>query len=158
MFIGGEIPHLVKKIVNRLEQSYIKKNKIALEFRGQTLSLNMIKEAWLWDDKGFGTIRKTKLTEDHFCKNAYSRICVHLGVQVVSESVAELIERYTYANNVQMDTDVSMVEKYAPLKEIWNVNHSKKCGCINSPNHLHIKELHTILLLMLNEKRMQRKR
>ena len=34
-------------------------------FRGQQMSLNMTREAWLWDDEGFGTIDKTILTEDH---------------------------------------------------------------------------------------------
>jgi len=33
VLIGGEMPHLVKKIVNRLERSYIEKSKIALKFR-----------------------------------------------------------------------------------------------------------------------------
>ena len=111
----------------------------------------MIKEAWLWDDEGFGMTRKTVLTEHHFYKNAYSRMRVHLAVQVVSASVADLIDRYVKEKGVHMS------EKYAPIKsiilacdrlvDIWNGNYSKGCECIDSPNHPHLKELHSILLL-----------
>ena len=151
VFIGGEMPHLVKKLVNRLERSCSAKSKISLKFRGQMMSLDMIKKAWLWDNEGFGTTRKTVLTEDHFYKNAYSRMRVHLVVQVVSESVATLIDRYTY----EMGED--LVVKYAPLRcivtacdrlvDIWNANYFKGCECINSPHHHHLKELRTNLLL-----------
>ena len=115
------------------------------------MSLDMIKEAWMWDDEGFGSTRKTVLMEDHFYKNAYSRMRVHLAVQVVSESVAVLIDRYT------KEIGVDMVERYALLKtlilacnrllDIWNANYSKRRECINSPAHAHVKELHSILLL-----------
>ena len=157
VFIGGEMPHLVKKIVNRLERTSCSKNKVSLAFRGHPMSLNMIKEAWLWDDEGFGTIRKTVLTEDHFYKNAYSRMRVHLAVQVLSASVVSLIDRYIKDPNVQAEKGVDIVQKFGPLKEIvgacdrlvdiWNANYSKKCECIDSPNHRHIKELHVILLV-----------
>ena len=137
--------------MNRLERSDTPKNKVSLTFRSQKLSLDMIKVAWLWDDEGFGSTRKTKLTEDHFYKNAYSRMRVHLAVQVVSESVAHLIDRYV------KEMGPTIAEKYAPLKsiilacdrlvDIWNANYSKKCECINSPTHPHLKELRSILLL-----------
>ena len=145
------MPHLIKKVVNRLEKSCDKKSKVTLTFRGQSMSLDMIKQAWLWDDEGFGSTRKTVLTEDHFYKNAYSRMRVHLAVQVVSESVSYLIDRYCNEMGELTAT------KYASLKtivlacdrlvDIWNANHSKKCECINSPVHPHVKELHCILLL-----------
>ena len=66
IFIGGEIPHWVKKFLNRLERSNAKKTKFSLKFRSQIISLDMIKRAWLWDYEGFGSTRKTVLTEDHF--------------------------------------------------------------------------------------------
>ena len=86
IFIGREMPHRVIFCVNRLEKSSDTKSKIALKFRGRLLSLGMIKEVWLRDDDGFGATRKTKLTEDHFYKNAYSKMRVNLAVQVVLES------------------------------------------------------------------------
>jgi len=117
----------------------------------------MIKEAWLWDDEGFGTTRKTVLTEDHFYKNIYSWMRVHLAVQIVLELVVNLIDRYTRDQNIQKEKEQDMEKKYAPLKKImlscdrlvhiWNANYSKKCECINSPDHPHLRELRSILLL-----------
>ena len=80
IFIGGEMPHWVKKVVNRLESSSNDKSKVHLLFKGQPLSLKMIKDAWLWDDEGFGSLRKTVLTEDHFYKNAYASAFSCTGV------------------------------------------------------------------------------
>ena len=89
----------------------------------------MIKTAWLWDDEGFGSTRKTILTEDHFHKNAHSRMRVHLGVQVVSEPVDILINCHTR----EIRVDIAL--KYSPSKsiilacdrlvDIWNDNYSK---------------------------------
>ena len=90
VFIGGEMPHWVKKVVNRLEGSSTQTSKVNLMFRGQSLSLNMIKKVWLWDDEGFSTNMKTVLTENHFYKNACSCMRVHLAVQVLSASVVNL--------------------------------------------------------------------
>jgi hypothetical protein len=157
VFIGGEMPHWVKKFVNRLERTTSSKNNVSLKFRGEALSLDMIKHAWLWDDEGFGVTRKTVLTEDHFYKNAYSRMRVHLAVQVLSESVVRLIERYVKDPEVQKEHEGDIEKQYAPLKalisscdrlvDIWNANRDKKCECIDSPNHPHIKELREILQL-----------
>lgn len=112
IFIGGEIPHWVwvKTFVDQLEASFLLKNKVSLRFRGRKLSLNMIKKAWLWDREGLGATRKTVLTEDYFHKNAYSRMRVHLAVQVVSQSVVHLINRYAAANDT--------VEEYSLLKDV----------------------------------------
>ena len=157
VFIGGEMPHLVKKIVNRLESSFSSKSKVTLKFRGEAMSLQMIKKAWLWDDEGFGATRKTVLTEDHFYKNAYSRMRVHLAVQVLSRSVGYLIDRYTSDNELRDEMGSSLAEKYSPLKDIvlacdklvdiWNANYSKGYECLNSPDHSSLKELHSIMLL-----------
>ena len=74
---------------------------------------------------------------------------VHLAVQVVSKSVAQLIDRYAAVNDLG--------PKYAPLRDIvlacdrlvdiCNANYAKGCECINSPDHNHVKELQLILLL-----------
>jgi len=161
VFIGGEMPHWIKKFVNRLEQSSSSKSSVSLKFRGQQMSLDMIKDAWLWDDEGFGSLRKTKLTEDHFYKNAYSRMRVHLAAQVLSQSVVSLIERYGANDDAEIaQEDNSIREMYGPLKEliascdrlidIWNGNREKKCENIDSPNHPHINELRKILVLFDN--------
>ena len=82
---------------------------------------------------------------------------VHLAVQVLSSSVLSLIDRYTKDSDVQKDKGSELVQKYAPLRtivqscnrlvDIWNANHDKKCKCIDSPVHSHVKELHSILLV-----------
>ena len=43
--IGGEMPHLVETIVKRLESSFGSKSKVTLEFRGEAMSLKMIKKS-----------------------------------------------------------------------------------------------------------------
>jgi len=158
IFISGEMPHRVKKMVNRLERTSSANNNVSLIFRGQELSLNMlsldmIKDTWLWDDEGFWTLGKTKLTEDHFYTNTYSRMRVHLAVQVLSESVGDSIDRYS---------NEGLLDEYAPLNEIvlvcdrivdiWNANYSKRCECLDMPNDQLIKELHAILLLFVEWK------
>ena len=142
------MPHWVKRMVNRLENTSNKKSKTDLRFRGQFLSLDMVKHAWLWDDRGFGTLRNTKLTKNHLYKNAYSCMRVHLAVQVLSYSVFNLIERYTDDIDAQNEKACDMVKIYAPLKsiiqscdrliDIWNINGSKKCVCINSCTYSHV--------------------
>ena len=114
------MPHLVKKIMNRLESSFGSKSKVTLKFRGEPMSLKMIKKAWLRDDEGFGTTRKTVLTEDHLYikKNAYSRMQVHLAVQVLSRSVGDLIDRYTAGSEESDEMVCNLVKKYNPLKDI----------------------------------------
>ena len=59
----------------RLEGTSSSKNNVDLKFRGEQLLLAMIKYAWMSDDEGFGVIRKTKLTEDHFSK-IQTLVCV----------------------------------------------------------------------------------
>ena len=101
-----------------------------LKFRGEDISLEMIKGAWMWDDDEFGAIRRTVLTEDHFFKNVYSRMRVHLAVQVLSSYVVNLIDRYT------LEKGADVQRRYEPLKtivkacdrlvDIWNANYAKK--------------------------------
>ena len=136
--------------MNRLEGSYGAKSKVSLQFRGQNMSLDMIKIAWLWDDEGFRSTRKTVLSEDHFHKNTYSQMMVHLAVQVVSESVAILIDRYT----TEMGADIAL--KYTPLKsiilacdrlvDIWNANFE----CIDSPDHDHVHSQNGRIIVIQN--------
>ena len=42
------------------------------------------------------TLKANILTNDHFGKNSYSRIRVHLAVQVVSNSMVRLINDYSH--------------------------------------------------------------
>ena len=61
------MPHLIKKIANAFDRSSKDKFKTTLKFRGEAMSLKMIKKAWLAvDNVGFGDLRMTKCTDDHF--------------------------------------------------------------------------------------------
>ena len=58
IFISGEMPHLIKKIVNALERSGSVKS-IDLYFRGQHVSVKMLQQVWLCDqtENKIGSIR-----------------------------------------------------------------------------------------------------
>ena len=156
ILIGGDMPHLLKKIVNALERSGVKKST-DLHFRGQKLSLKMLQDVWLDgnDMVSIGSLRTNKLTADHFPpKNSYSRMRVHLAVQVVSNTMVSMIGTYCKDNEERK-------QFYEPIKKICttldrlvdicnNTSMSsngvwKGCEPINSPDHRHIGELLDIL-------------
>ena len=93
VFICADMPHLVKKCVNAMENSGPNKTR-HLNFRGQKIELAMLEEIWKCDNGRFGDLRTNILTEDHFQKKSYSRMRVHLAVQVVSNSMNLLIQRH----------------------------------------------------------------
>ena len=68
IFIGGEIPHLVKKIVNVFESSDSKKGKRNLMFCGKIMSLTMLQDIYEHVQNNFclGKLRDHMLTRDHF--------------------------------------------------------------------------------------------
>ena len=94
IFIGGDMPHIVKRIVNVLESSSKENSKRNLEHNGDKLNLKMLRDVWECDSGKMGNLRTNMLTNDHFVKNSYSRMRVHLAVQVVSNSMVRLINDY----------------------------------------------------------------
>ena len=76
---------LLKKFVNALERSG-EKDSTNLFFENNHMSLKMLENVWKKSAfSGMGSIRTNNLTHEHFHKNAYSRMIVHLAVQVVSQ-------------------------------------------------------------------------
>ena len=67
IFIGGDMPYLVKKIANAFENSGVKIT-YNLEFKVQKLSLMMLMQIWNCDRGRVGDLRTNILTEDHFKK------------------------------------------------------------------------------------------
>ena len=65
--IGGEMPHLMKKICNAFERSGIKKST-NLKFRGKLMSLSMLKDLWQYGQMqgSLGDLRIDVLTDDHW--------------------------------------------------------------------------------------------
>ena len=149
VFIGGEMPHLVKKFANAFYRSSSSKKKTALVFRGQKMNLNMIENVWRADFMGTNSLRNVKLTDDHFDRNAYSAMRVHLAVQIFSDGVACMLEDHIEfideATKTLYEPLIAIIRNVDKLIDIWNARSDKKCGMIDCPNHSHITELREIL-------------
>eukprot|EP00978_Attheya_sp_CCMP212_P047092 scaffold421221_cov91-Attheya_sp.AAC.2 len=157
VFIGGEMPHLIKKVVNALEKSDSMKSKRNLKFRGKSLSLNKLQKLFIASggDDYFGSLRQHYFGVDHFDKDAHSRMRVHLAVQITSQHMIQLIDEYS--------EKCGGVSEYAPSREIIasldrlidicnntgmsGNNVFKGCEPICSPTHSHLPELARILML-----------
>ena len=115
--------HCVKKYVNAMENSSLRNEKRNMTFRGQEVSLGMVEEVWRDSLKGMNMIQTSKLTDEHFNKNAHNRMRVHLVVQVLSLSVHEMITRYCRGNlerTKRYSSLLLIVEKINTVVEIWN--------------------------------------
>ena len=79
IFIGGKIPHLVKKIVNTLESSGLAKGSRNLEFCRKPTSLAMVEKNWTQPDRGtkLEELRSHCLTPD-YSKNNLTFACAFL--------------------------------------------------------------------------------
>jgi len=78
------MPYLMNKICNAFEGSNHKARsdtKHKLKFKDKELSLKMMEDIWNCDKWRIGDLRTFCLTFDHFAKNAYSRMRIHLAVQ-----------------------------------------------------------------------------
>ena len=74
IFIGGDMPHIVKRIVNVLESSNKENSKRNLEYNGDKLNLKMLRDVWECDSGKMKNLRTHMLTNDHFVKKSYSRM------------------------------------------------------------------------------------
>ena len=83
IFISADMPHLVKKIVNAFESSGVKSSR-DLSYKSKKMSLKKLEKIWKCDNGRLGDLRTNILTTDHFNKNPYSCMRVHLAIQVVS--------------------------------------------------------------------------
>ena len=106
------MPHLIKKIVNALKRSGLSENDTDLYFHEHKLSLNMIHQLWceLGSNLSDSVRNVNKLTKDHFFKNNYSRMRVHLATQICFKNVVNMIDDYA--------EECGGKEKYGPLREI----------------------------------------
>ena len=99
----------------------------------------------LWCESGSNlsnSVRNVnKLTKDHFFKNNYSRMRVHLATQICSKNVVNMIDDYA--------EECGGKEKYEPLREVLLLlnsfidimNGRKKVDCFSSPNDEKLDEL-----------------
>lgn len=107
VFLTGDMPHVVKRIVNCLENSnlgpellicvphvhsgnqstrsliFVEKDPSdPAKYRRQPLCLNIAADAWTWDKEKDVGLRKTRFTEEHFHKDPWSRMRCSLAFQV----------------------------------------------------------------------------
>ena len=114
----------------------------------------MLRNVWECDAGKMGNIRTNILTDDHFNKNSYSRMRVHLAVQVVSNSMVRLID--DYADNCggrdsykSLKLMVSKIDRLVDIMnntDVSNRGERKGCEILDSPDHFHIQELLDILI------------
>ena len=130
------------------------------------LSLLKLKKIWQLDNGKLGDIRTNKLTEDHFDKNAYSQMRVHLAVKVFSQSMIDLIKAHAEKCGVigKYKSIIVVIEKLDRLVDICNGTGmgnqgiDKNCKCVDSPVHRNLEELTDILMNFLEWKKVNRKR
>jgi hypothetical protein len=159
IFIGGEMPHWVKKFRNALD------NKSRdLKFRGQRFSLAMLYVIWKeigdGDVSGTNHLRNYKFGNEHFKLNSYNKMRVFLAVQIPSQTMIRMINDYCKpkaeggcdGNLKQYGPMLEIFDKVDRLVDIINATRVKngkdlKVEFINSPQHRHILELFSVLQL-----------
>lgn len=131
IFVGGEMSHWVKKFVNAMENSSLpdSKSKRKMMYQGSEIKLSLIEEVWRSTLLDYNYIRTNKLTEEHFEKNAHSRMRVHFAVQILSQSVIEMIDGYIASSESQEEQEelrltykslLEVIEKLNVMIDIWN--------------------------------------
>ena len=82
--------------------------------------LRMVEDVWL--EMGVATLRfhPTKFSMRHFDKNAYSQMIVSLAAQVLSGSVAMIIQDAISDRTVKLPIKKSMYNHLANLCETWD--------------------------------------
>ena len=148
-----------------MERTGDERKKTSLSCKGQRISLGLIRK--LWQTSGDGdnsnSLRIYKFTRDHFFKNAFNRMRVHLATQITSLSTIRLIDE-----SLATGTCEYTEEELAPMKEILftldqtidimnaksNHNGVKKLGeKINNPKHRHLAELLSTLAIFTDWKK-----
>ena len=81
--------------MNALEKSGSSNSDTNLHFRGHKLPLKMLHQLWCASGSNINdSIRNVYKTKYYFFKNNYSRMRVHLAVQICSENVVNMIDDY----------------------------------------------------------------
>ncbi|KAL9182387.1 hypothetical protein ACHAXT_013039 [Thalassiosira profunda] len=116
-----DMPHLTKNIVTAIELSANKTAKRDIKYGKCPVNLGMIEEIWLETGGATGQFHDTKLTIRHFAKNAFTRMCVSLAMQVLSMSVALMIREAIADVEIELSLRVKgMYNHVADLCENWN--------------------------------------
>lgn len=115
IFFVEDMPHIVKRIVNAMDRSSSDRQSRDMKYGDKSLNLGLIKTIWKASGGLSNELKASRLTMKHFVKDNFSRMRVYLAVQVLSNSVVELIIK------VRDDEDVKLPfhkEYYNPLIQI----------------------------------------
>jgi hypothetical protein len=126
IFVLEDMPHVVKRLVNALERSSNPQAERNLwwgateDQPAQPLNLGMIRQ--VWEAVGGRTLRlqEGKLSMAHFIKTANSRMRVYLSVQVVSSSVARMVEKAIADDEIDLKLDRKQHRRLIELA--WRVD------------------------------------
>ena len=91
IFISADMPHLVKKIANAFEFSGHEPTR-DLKYKGKSLLFDKLEKIWLCDNGRIGDLGTNILIHDHFHKNSYTRMRLHVAVQMLSQSMVQMID------------------------------------------------------------------
>jgi hypothetical protein len=93
IFIGGGMPHAIKKFVNAAECTGKPTSKREMTFKGKRIDLRMLHDLWKITDDATGLcgVRQYHFSTDHFVKNSFSRMKVNLAVQITSQTMITMI-------------------------------------------------------------------
>jgi len=163
VFIWQDMSHVMKRIVNALEFSNPgnghKRNLTRLisgtapgSQRREVLCLSLIHDCWLaLGGGGVSQLRFGKLTVAHFEKNCFTRMRVFLAVQILSESVAQMIEHVmktkevTVAGKECFQSTVLFCRKMNRLIDIMNAADEKDAQMVRTPHDAILYEALEIL-------------
>ena len=102
----------------------------------------MIEKVWRESYLGANFLRESKLTEDHFNKNAHNRMRVHLAAQILSNTVLDMLD-----NNLNDDEKEKYESLYSTVRQlntvidIWNHPRSKRFkGSTDEDRYSNIKK------------------
>ena len=110
------------------------------------LNLDMLRNLWKCDAGKICHLGIKNPIDDHLLKKNYSKMYVHLAVQVLSNSMVRL--RKDYADKcggkesyTSLSTMVIKIDRHADILNntyVSNRDEKKDCKIIDCPDHLHI--------------------
>jgi hypothetical protein len=159
-FVNQDMPHVVKRCVNCLENHTLMKHDADNELR--PLALKMIHRAWQCFGGGMGpnfirTDEIANLTSAHFEKNCFSRMRVGLAVQVVSTRAGSMMVKAAAGEcgpgcaplpereRVLYSCLIELCKKLDRIVDIMNARGERGAPIMNSPQHGLIGEVLDIL-------------
>ena len=141
IFIGGDMPHAVKKVVNAMENSGKRDHARDLIFEGEHISMQVLYEVYQMtpDFKHENSMRKYKnLSPEVFEKTAYSRMNVQKAFALLSNTMIKLISDWGDAYNqvrekdgapkVRFEAYVKFIRMFDDYKD-W-INGEETWGCV----------------------------